>query len=199
MTFPLILASESPIRAILLTRAGIDFRTEPARLDEESLQRALLAEGRMPRDIADSLAEAKARRVSLRHPEALVIGADQILDLDGEMLPPPADTDAARSQLLRLRGRAHRLHSAVTIVRGGTPLWRHVADAVLTMRAFSEETLDRCLAAEGGAPALTPGGYRFEGPHVRLFARTEGDLHTILGLPLLQLVSQLVVMGVIAE
>jgi len=195
MSFPLVLASSSRARAAMLERAGIPVTAIPAKIDEDALQRGLLAEGVMARDAADALAEAKAVRVGQRHPGACVIGADQTLELEGEMLLPVGDLAAARDRLWQLRGRTHRLHSAAVILHDGRPVWRHVATAEMTMRGFSGQTLDACLSAE--RPALTASAYRYEGPHVRLFAQVRGEHHVILGLPLLDVLSQLIRMGAV--
>ena len=197
MTQPLILASASPIRAELLRRAGVPFEIRPARLDEEALRDSLVAEGAGPRDLADALAEHKARRVSARAPEALVLGCDQILDLDSTVFAKPADRAAARDQLLRLRGHTHRLHSAAVLCRAGSPVWRHVGVAQLTMRGFSDAYLDAYL--DRGWPAVgdSVGVYRLEEEGVRLFSRIDGSHFTVLGLPLVELLVHLGRIGAI--
>lgn len=195
---PLILASASPTRGEMLQRAGLRFTVAPARIDEAALRDALSAEGTGPRDIADALAELKARRVSSRNPGALVIGCDQVLDLDGEALAKPADAAAARDQLARLRGRAHSLHSAAVICLDGAPLWRHVGHARMTMRSFSDTFLDAYLERNWPAVGGSVGAYRIEEEGVRLFARIEGSHFVILGLPLLELLGYLAERGEIA-
>ncbi len=179
----LILASASPTRLRLLRDAGVAVNSEAARLDEDAIRAALTAEGANPRDIADTLAEMKARKVSARHPGAFVIGADQVLQIDGEALGKPGNAAETRAQILKLRGRQHRLHSAVVLCRDGTAEWRTVGDARLTMRALSEAWIDSYLARN---PDLTGtvGGYLLEGEGLRLFSAVEGDYFTILGLPL---------------
>lgn len=188
---PLILASASPTRRAMLAAAGVSVEPVPARIDERAAITALAAEGAAPRDIADALAEAKARRLAARHPGAVVIGCDQVLDLDGAVIDKAADADAVRAQLRLLRGRTHRLHSAVVVFHDGDPVWRHVGEARLTMRAVSDDYLDAYAARHAAALAGSAGGYRIEEEGVRLFARIDGDWFTILGLPLVPLLGYL--------
>jgi septum formation protein len=192
---PLVLASASPIRAEMLRRAGLDFRLAPVRLDEAAMRDALLAEGARPRDVADALAEAKAMRAASRNPDALVLGCDQVLDLDGEILSKPADIDAARAQLLRLRGRTHRLWSAAVLYEAERPVWRHVGEARLTMRSFSDAWLEAYLAHGGPSLCESVGSYKIEESGIRLFSQVEGDHFTILGLPLLALLNGMAIRG----
>ncbi|WP_340109824.1 Maf family protein [Pikeienuella sp. HZG-20] len=195
----LILASGSPTRAAMLRRAGVMVEIAPARVDEAETKLSLRAAGVSPRDQADSLAEMKAVRVSTRHPGALVIGADQVLDLAGEALDKPESVAAAREDLLRLRGARHELFSAAVIALDGAPIWRHIGRARLTMRRFSEAFIDDYLASIGDDVFSTVGGYRIEETGAQLFARVEGDWFTILGLPLLELLAFLRVRGVLQE
>ena len=197
MPEPLVLASSSVTRARLLRNAGLAFASEDARLDEAAVRDALLAEGAGPRDIADTLAEMKALRISARHPTALVIGSDQVLAVAGRVLGKAEDMSAARDQLLLLRDRQHLLLSAVVVCQGGEPLWRHVGEARMRMRAFSEEWLDDYLLRNAEAVLASVGGYRIEEEGVRLFSAIEGDYFTILGLPLLPLLSWLSLRGTI--
>ncbi|MFZ4809539.1 MAG: Maf family protein [Hyphomicrobiaceae bacterium] len=186
---PLILASASAARRSLLTAAGVDCTVEPSTVDEAAIKARLIAE--TPGTIATQLAEAKASAVSQRHPQALVIGADQVLDLDGEVFDKPADLSAARTQLHRLRDRAHVLHSAVALARDGAIVWRHVERARLTMRPFSDAFLDMYLAAAGDDVCASVGAYQLEGLGLQLFATIEGDYTTILGLPMLPVLGEL--------
>ena len=179
------LASQSAIRAELLRNAGVAFETASAGVDEDALKAGLLAEGVPPRDIADALAEAKAVKVSRKRP-GLVIGADSTMELAGQLYDKPASLDEARAHLLAMRGQVHRLHSAAVIAESGAPVWRHVSTVKLTLRAFSDDLLDRYIASEGDTLLTSVGCYRFEGLGAQLFSQVEGDYFSILGLPLLQ-------------
>ncbi|MDF1706751.1 MAG: Maf family nucleotide pyrophosphatase [Paracoccaceae bacterium] len=195
MPQPLILASGSSIRAQLLTQAGLAFEVVRPRVDEEMVRDALLSEGASPRDLADALAEMKSLRVSEKHPAALVIGCDQVLDLQGKVLSKPESRDAARAQLMDLRGKRHSLLSAVVICEGGKPIWRHIGQVRLMVRDFSEAWLDGYLDRNWPDIAEGVGSYKLEKEGVRLFSRVDGDYFTVLGLPLLDLLSYLSLRG----
>lgn len=192
---PLILGSGSPYRRKMLEAAGVDFRVVPADVDEGALKQRLA--GQEPGAIAEALARAKAAAVSSAHPDAMVIGADQVLALDGELFDKPGDIAAARRQLERLRGKTHRLLSAVALASGGQVVWVHVDEAVMTMRAFSPEFLVRYVAQAGTELCGIVGAYEIEGPGIQLFERVHGDHFTIIGLPLLPLLAELRSRGVI--
>ena len=191
MQKPLILASASPIRLHLLKAAGLQVTALPARIDEDSLRAALEAEAASPRDIADALAEMKAQKLAVKHPTALVLGCDQVLDFSGRAWGKPETIDAARTQLRTLRGKTHRLHSAIVLCDAQRPVWRHIGEARLTMRDFSDSFLDDYLARNWESIRSAVGCYKLEEEGVRLFSAIEGDYFTILGLPLLPLLGYL--------
>lgn len=197
-TPPLVLASGSEIRAQLLRNAGLSPEIRPARIDEDAIRASLAADGATPRDLADALAGMKARRVSDRCPGALVLGCDQILDCGGTAFAKPADPEEAITQLRALRGRTHRLLSAAVIYRAGEPLWRHVGEARLTMREISDGYLDDYVERNWESIRHSVGCYKLEAEGVRLFSRIEGDYFTILGLPLIELLTWLAIRGDIA-
>jgi septum formation protein len=192
------LASMSATRAELLRRAGLNIHIQHPGVDEEAVKAGLLAVEVKPRDIADALAEAKAMKVS-RQKVGLVIGADSTLELEGLLYDKPRDLAEAREHLLALRGKRHKLHSAVVIADAGQPIWRHVATSILTVRSFSDAFLDNYLAAEGDALLSSVGCYRLEGLGAQLFSAIEGDYFAILGLPLLPVLDFLRIRGIIAS
>lgn len=191
----LVLASGSEIRASLLRAAGLDFDTDLPRIDEESMKASLSAEGASPRDIADALAEAKARKVSGRRPEDLVLGCDQVLDLSGKILSKPATPEAACAQLAALSGQRHMLHSAVVAHEGAAPVWRHVATVRLVMRPLSPGYIDAYVARNWDSVRHAVGSYKLEEEGMRLFSGIDGDYFSVLGLPMLPLLSWLISRG----
>jgi septum formation protein len=180
---PLVLASGSAVRRNLLEAAGIPVRVHPADIDERRLEAD--ASSMPPANIAALLARTKASAVAKSSSGRLVLGADQILTLDGKRFAKPPDRAAARAQLRALAGRTHELHSAVAVVQDEALLFQHADTARLTMRSFSDEFLDRYLDTAGNAVTASVGAYQLEGPGIQLFERIEGDYFTILGLPLL--------------
>lgn len=195
MTQPLILASGSEIRAQLLRNAGLDFTVVKARVDEQMVRDALLAEEASPRDIADTLAELKARKVSEKNPGTLVLGCDQVLDHRRKLLSKPEGTAEVIDQLKALRNDRHTLLSAAVIYEDGQPLWRHVGIVRLRMHDVSDDYLMDYVARNWESIRHSVGGYKLEEEGVRLFSRIEGDYFTVLGLPLLELLSYLTLRG----
>lgn len=181
----LILASGSAARRGLLEAAGLRFSVRKVALDEAALRHSAQAEGASAGEAALLLASAKAARVATA--EALVIGADQILECEGEWFEKPADLAEARAHLLRLRDRRHELLTAIVCYHKGAPVWQHLARPRLRMRAFSTSFLDDYLAREGASVLESVGCYRLEGLGIHLFDEIEGEHAAILGLPLLAL------------
>lgn len=186
-TRAVVLASASKSRASLLTAAGVAFDVVPAHADEDAVKAALKAEGADARQCAETLAEIKAVQVSQRLPEALVIGADQMLECDGMWFDKPKDLNGARAHLTAMRGKTHTLPTAVAVVLGGAVIWHHSASPRLTMRDFSDAFIEHYLANTGERILSSVGAYQLEGWGVQLFENIDGDFSTILGLPLLPL------------
>lgn len=195
----LILASASTARAEMLRAAGIEFSIEPASIDEAAIKRGHRIGGGDASACAMALAKAKARVVAGRYPEALVIGADQILVAGDEWFDKPADLGTAAAQLRRLSGREHILVTATCVFCGETRLWDAIATPRLAMRPFGEAFIAGYIAAEGDVVLGSVGAYRIEGRGAQLFARIEGDHFAILGLPLLELLEFLRGRGILAE
>jgi len=185
----LILASASVVRRQLLAGAGVEFDVEPADIDERAAELRLRSASVAAR--AKSLAEAKAVQVSMRRSRSKVIGADQILELEGVVFSKAANSEEACQILRKLRGRTHRLHSGVALAEDGEVVWSLVQSASLTVRAFSEAWLEAYLAKAGSALTQSVGAYQLEGLGAQLFTHIEGDYFTVLGLPLLPLLDEL--------
>lgn len=197
MTQKIILASGSDIRAQLLRQAGLKIEVKPAMVDESLIKGALIADGAPPRDIADALAEAKARKVSSKDPDALVLGCDQILDFKGTMLSKPQSPEDAIAQLQAMRGERHMLLSACVIYEDGKPIWRHVGQVRLRMRAATDAYIEGYVARNWESIRHSVGAYKLEEEGVRLFHSIDGDYFNVLGLPLLELLAYLGLRGVI--
>lgn len=187
MTARLILASASATRAALLSAAGLTFEARPAAIDEDEVKRGTRDQGISADDTAVLLAGMKAARIARSVPDAIVIGADQLLVCENRWFDKPTTMADARAQLQALRGRAHILVTAVLCQRGGQRLWTHIARPKLTMRNFSDGFLDDYLAREGEAVLSSVGAYRLEGLGVQLFDAVVGDHSAVLGLPMLPL------------
>lgn len=191
MPLPLVLASGSAIRAEMLRKAGVTIEVKPARVDEEAIRQALEAEDTRPRDLADALAEVKARKIGERQPDRVVLGCDQVLECGGAVFSKPQSPEAAADQLRLLRGKVHRLLSAAVLYHDGRPVWRHVGQVRLEMRAFSDDYLTDYVDRNWPGIGESVGAYKLEEEGVRLFQRIEGDYFTILGLPLIELLGYL--------
>jgi septum formation protein len=194
----LILASGSAARAAMLRAVGLDFTMRPAPVDEVDVRDSLRAEGVQLADAATALAELKAQHVAARVAgDALVIGADQIIEQDGVWFDKPADRQGAALRLRALRGKRHVLASAAVVFRGGSRIWHHVGITEVTLRPFSEAALEAYLDAMGDRALHSAGGYELEGLGGQLIAAVRGDHFTVLGLPLLPLLQCLRDQGVL--
>ncbi|MFI4973767.1 MAG: Maf family protein [Caulobacterales bacterium] len=194
----IVLASRSASRAAILKGAGVAFESAGSGVDEDAAKASLVAAGADPCGIADALAELKAVTVSRARP-GLIIGADQTLDLDGQLYDKAGDLDEARRRLRSLRGRTHHLHAAVVVARDGEAIWRALASPRMTMRPFSDAFLEAYLARNADAVLGSVGCYQLEGEGVQLFEEIDGDYFAILGLPLLPLLDLLRRHGALAS
>lgn len=194
----LVLASGSETRRSLLAAAGLRFEVELPRVDEDAIRRALSDEGVKPRDVADALAEAKARKVGAKRPGDLVLGSDQVLDLGGRTLAKPETPDEARAQLRALSGQRHLLHAAIVAYDGAEPVWRFTGTVPLTMRELSPGYIDDYVTRNWDSVRQSVGAYKLEEEGMRLFRAVEGDYFTVLGMPMIPLLSWLTDRGYLA-
>lgn len=183
----LVLASTSKARARILMSAGLSFAVEPSDLDENPIKKMEAGKGSSAEQVAQVLALAKAHSISQRYPGSLVIGCDQMLDCEGTWYDKPATDAIVAEQLTSLRGKTHKLISAVSVVRDGKELWNTIGVTQLTMRNFSDSFLYDYIDKVGRLVKGSVGAYHFEGLGIQLFEKIEGDYFTILGLPLLPL------------
>jgi len=195
---PLILASTSATRRELLVSAGLVCETTKPDVDERAIEAQCLARGEVPEEIALALAREKALSVSPKRPDSLVIGADQVLACDGSLFHKPTSRDDAGRQIARLSGNVHHLHAGVAIARGGLIVSAFVDTATMTMRALAPDGIARYLALAGDSVTWSVGAYRLEGAGIHLFDRVEGAHSTVLGLPLLPLLSHLRRLGALS-
>lgn len=183
----IVLASQSSARRRMLEAAGVVFECRAAAVDETAIIESMRMERAGGRNIADCLAELKALRVSRSDPVSWVIGADQVLSADGEIFEKPGTVEGARRQLKQLRGKQHILHSAVCVAQNGQVVWRHVGEAKMTMRPFSDAFLETYLVDAGADILGSVGAYHVESLGIQLFSKIDGDIFTVQGLPLLAL------------
>lgn len=197
MTVPLILASSSPFRRMLMENAGLHFQAIAADIDERTIEAPLERNGAGPDAVALVLAKAKAKEVSDRFPGSLVIGSDQTMSLGAQVFHKPKTMPDAENHLKTLSGQTHRLNSAIALARNGDIIWEHVSHADLTMRQLSADFIHRHLNRVGEKALSSVGAYQLEGEGIQLFSRIEGDYFTIVGLPMLPLLQQLRELGAI--
>ncbi len=191
MTNPpdIILASGSAARQEMLSNAGITYTSIPADLDEDALIKTCTDKGQQIEIITEKLAEAKAVHVSTKHPDNLIIGSDQTLDFQGRILSKAKDAQAAKIKLKELRANTHTLWSAVALAYKGEIIFSHTQNAKLTMHDFDDAFLESYIQQDPDALTSCVGGYKIEGAGAWLFSSVTGDLFTIMGMPLLPLLS----------
>ena len=186
---PIILASASRSRAAMLVASGLTIKIEPANINEARVKDVCLSEGRNVDYVAALLARKKAELISGRNREAFVIGADQMLDCGGTWFDKPIDLASAAKTLKAIRGRCHDLVTSVSVVQHEKEIWHKTERATLQVREFSDNFIEQYLQNVGELALTSVGAYQLEGQGAQLFEKIEGDYFTILGLPLLPLLS----------
>ena len=193
----LILASQSEARGRLLRQAGVDFEAVASFVDEEVAKASLKQQSATGAQIAETLAEMKAKQVSLSRPDALVIGGDQVLDCNGVLFDKPGSLDMAKAHLMALQGKRHQLHTSVCLVQNGQRLWHYNGLVSVELIEMNEDQIAVYLNNSPKEIMQCVGCYQIEGLGAQLFARIEGDIFTVQGLPLIELLTQLRRMGVL--
>lgn len=187
----LILASSSKSRQKMLQNAGVRFESSPVRVDEDAIRMSLIAEDAKPRDIADTLAEFKARRCAEKNPGTLTLGGDQILALQGEVFAKPKDRKHAADQLQQMSGKTHHLYSSAVMYEDAKPVWRHTGSARMVMHTLTPAQIDAYLDRAWPKVSGSVGAYHAEDLGAQLFSRIDGDWFSVLGMPLLEVLSYL--------
>ena len=181
--FNLILASKSKVRKEILNKNNINCNVQPSNVAEDLVKESLLDEGATPEIISKNLAELKANKVSQKNIEAIVLGADSVIDLEGEIISKPSDRDEALNILKKLNGKKHYLISSVCISKNGAMIWNYTDKAALTMKKMSDEELKEYLNKISDEALYSYNVYQIEGEGRTLFSSIEGDEDTIMGLP----------------
>ena len=181
--YKLVLASKSKVRHKILSKYNIECTVEHSNVDEEPVKQSLLNEGATPEIISKNLAELKANKVSQRLYDDLVLGADSVIDLNGELISKPENRDQALNILKKLNGKMHYLISSACISKNGSMIWNYTDKANLTMRKFSENDLKKYLSKITDETLYAYNVYQIEGEGRNLFSKIEGDENTIMGLP----------------
>ena len=182
--FKLILASKSKVRKEILEKNNIFVQVQPSSVDEDPIKQSLLNENASPEIISKNLAELKASRVSQKNFDVLVLGADSVIDLEGELISKPQNREEALSILKKLNGKKHNLVSSVCISKNGSMIWNHTDKATLTMKKFSDEELEEYLSKISDESLYAYNVYQIEGEGKNLFLKIDGDKNTIMGLPI---------------
>ena len=180
----IILASKSKVRKNILDKNNIENFVEPSNVDEDLVKMSLLNENASPKTISKNLAELKANKVSMKKPNKLVLGADSVIDLEGELISKPDSRDEALKILKKLNGKVHYLISSVCISKDGVMIWNYTDRAKLTMKVFTENELERYLSKISDEALYSYNVYQIEGEGRALFSKIEGDENTIMGLPI---------------
>ena len=180
----IILASKSKVRKNILDKNNIENFVEPSNVDEDLVKLSLLNENASPETISKNLAELKANKVSMKKPSKLVLGADSVIDLEGELISKPDSRDEALKILKKLNGKVHYLISSVCISKDGVMIWNYTDRAKLTMKVFTENELERYLSKISDEALYSYNVYQIEGEGRALFSEIEGDENTIMGLPI---------------
>ena len=199
MTCGIVLASKSPIRSLLLEKTGIEFSTVDPAIDEREVKLSYISNNYPTRDIADVLADMKARKISNRFPDSIVIGCDQILDFNSKILSKAKDQDELIHQLKQLQGNKHKLHSACVVYNAQKPEWRFIGSVDMTMRNLSDRYISKYVQDNWDDIKHSVGGYQIENSGISLFSKIDGDYFSVLGLPIIQLIDHLLNRGVIEQ
>ena len=187
----IILASKSEVRKKILLENGISCSVEPSRVDEDVIKESLLKEGATPEIISKNLAELKANKISNKNPNELVLGADSVIDLDGEIVSKPKSREEALNILKKMSGKSHFLISSVCISKKGNMIWNYTDKAELVMKKFNDSELKNYLSKISDKNLYAYNVYQVEGEGKKLFSKINGDKNTIMGLPVTKIKSYL--------